>query len=243
MREPNIKGLIESLASENFMEEVFEPGRNEKEEIEQMMYFFGEQQAPTFYHEITELPEDKEGAVFASLVRLYPLSRNIIFYLLKKREKKPQDFLQVYDQDFCLLNQMKRDLETVQDNSSVISMQYGNYLKEIQKLDQQMQEMESEKQKLRNASDEVQEKRAKNQRLREELELLEKEDEQDRTKELQDNIDRLKRKKEKELQEKSKMEKELTEIKDSLSAKNFSKAYEEALTALEKCLKNTPEKG
>ena len=117
MREPNIKELMESLAEEDFLEIIFQRNRDASEEVAQLMYFLRREQAATLYNEISELEVGKKQKVFSSLVKLYPLSQDIVKHLVIKREKAPVDFLRVYDQDRELLASIRETIRDIKDIS------------------------------------------------------------------------------------------------------------------------------
>lgn len=241
MREPNIKEVIESLAADDFSEAIFQKYRNAEAEIAQLMYFLQEKQAPTLYNEIAGLSDDKKNAVIGSLVKLYPMSKSLIFYLLNKREATPKDFLKIYDLDKKLLDNIKGTLEEVKGESSAASVEYNSYLKEIEKESKQIGQLKSTMEQLRRASDELEHKRKEHAELKAELDSL--------NAELEGNLDiqiqRLKEetkeqreKVEKKKQERRQLKVELQEISENLQHGGaLNKEFQTALKGLEECIK------
>lgn len=248
MREPNIKELVERLSSESYAEDVFDYGQDADAAITQLMYFMRKEQVPTLYKEISELPEEKKDRVFASLAKIYPLSREIVIHLLRKWEKKPLDFLLAYDMEYQLLNELNSTLTLIKENSSATQTPYNNYLKEIDKINRELQQLNKEIAEFNNVSEDIRKRREEKQMLQDELRQL-NEESQDNNLDIEiENLEKdiqEHRQKETEKSEKhQKLEKELSDIQQSLQEREkiAMKNYKNALAALEKCIKSLHEK-
>lgn len=239
MREPNIKGLVQSLICEDYIEKIFENNRNAEMEISQFMYFMQKEQVNTLYHEISGLSAIEKENFFASLVRLYPLSKNFIFHLLIKRELSPIGFLDIYDIDKKLLQQIKSDLETIRSESGRSNMNYNEYMKELDAANKEVIQLETEIENVRSISRELSEKIKKKEKLERELESLREECTPEN---LESEIERLTKEVAKKRQERKAKIEEIEKLKTSLEkVENLGTEYTTALKGLEKCFKSIPE--
>ena len=217
MREPNINELIESLASENFMEDIFRNGRNAEEEVSQLLYFMRYEQRETLYKEILELSPEKKNRVSKSLIVLFPLSKNIVDHLILKREVEPHNFLEIYDMNENLLSSVQIRLQEIQEKSSVSSAWYKCYLEKLHDEEIMIQRLKTDIERMNSVSADIEE--------------------------LKKTIQELKIKKDKKDKEKQRLKKEFQEIYDSMKygeeqgTRKFRKAY----AALKDCIKSTAE--
>ncbi len=247
MREPNLKELLESLASETFMEEVFMNGRDADTEITQLLYFMQEKQTAALYKEIMQMPDTKKRNVIDSLIQLYPLSKNIIFVLLRKREAVPIDFLQIYDVDCTMLNNIKNTLKAIKDNSVSTSITYKRYLSDVEEESNKIESLRSEIERLNELSKEANLKRKTREQLQEELEELKRDYEsgglENDIEALKEEIKELKSQKEKNIEKKKQLDQELNEIKESLRHEedDVTRKYIRVYSDLEKCIKSIEE--
>ena len=243
MREPNIKELMESLAEEDFLEIIFQRNRDASEEVAQLMYFLRREQAATLYNEISELEVGKKQKVFSSLVKLYPLSQDIVKHLVIKREKAPVDFLRVYDQDRELLASIRETIRDIKENSHASSSVYNQYQREIEKVTEEINQLEDSLKKLGESMSGLKEKLEERARLEGEIKRME--DYQQGN--LEGDIESLKleiesrRKKQREQEgKKERMKKELDELAGALSRNDSDPVFQDALSALKNCIKSIP---
>lgn len=247
MREPNLQELLESLASENFTEEVFMNGRDADTEIIQLLYFMQEKQTAALYKQITQMTDSKKRNVIDSLIRLYPLSKNIITALLRKREAVPVDFLRIYDMDCMMLHNIRNTLAEIKDNSTSTNIQYKRYLSEIEEESKKIDALRSGIEQLNAVSKEAKEKRETREQLQEQLEMLKKDYEsgglENDIQALEEEIEELKIRKVKRIRDKKQLDQELNEIKESLRHEedDATRKYCRAFSELEKCIKSITE--
>ncbi len=235
MREPNLKELMESLATEDFIENIFRYQETADTEIAQLLYFMQEEQTAAVYAEICQMDESVKNRVLASLSGLYPLSKHIIFYLLAKLEETPQDFLKIYDMDKTLLHSIQCTLSGMRDNSNAVSLLFNRYLDEIEAENTYIQKLKYEMEELYHVSVQLKEKRKEKQRLKKELDELSDELKSGNLdaeiKELQEKITELNSKKEARSRQKEKLDKELDELEKALhheendSARKFKRSF------------------
>ena len=247
MREPNINELIESLASENFMEDIFRNGRNAEEEVSQLLYFMRYEQRETLYKEILELSPEKKNRVSKSLIVLFPLSKNIVDHLILKREVEPHNFLEIYDMNENLLSSVQMTLQEIQEKSSVSSAWYKCYLEKLHDEEIMIQRLKTDIERMNSVSGQVKEKWKIRQELQTQLDELRRDYESGSLdadiEELKKTIQELKIKKDKKDKEKQRLKKEFQEIYDSMKygeeqgTRKFRKAY----AALKDCIKSTAE--
>lgn len=249
MREPNMKELMESLATEDFIEKVFKYHGTAETEIAQLLYFMQEEQTAALYAEICQMDEEGKKRVLASLTGLYPLSRHIIFHLLAKLEETPLDFLNIYDMDKALLQAIQRTLSGIRDNSNAVSLLFNKYLHEIEKENAYIQKYRNEIIELREVSIQVRERREKKQRLKAELDELSQELKSGNLdaeiKELQEKITELSLKKEQRSSQKKKLDKELKELQEALinEENESARKHKRTLFNIYNILKNFKEEG
>lgn len=244
MREPNIKELVESLAEEDFVEGIFQRNRDAYEEVSQLMYFLRREQVATLYNEISELKEDKKQRVFTSLVKLYPMSQDIVKHLVIKREKAPVDFLHIYDRNKELLDSFKKTVKELKESSYSNSSEYNRYQKELETLGNEISELKTSLQKLYESESEL--KEARDQKANLEAKRQELIDEythgnlEHDIENLKQEIENLKAKQRQQSEEKKRLKKELDEMAGELKREESAPAYQDALSALVNCIKAIP---
>lgn len=235
MREPNLKELMESLATEDFIENIFRYQETADSEISQLLYFMQEEQTEALYAEICQMDEFVKNRVLASLSGLYPLSKHIILHLLAKLEETPQDFLKIYDMDKTLLHSIQRTLSGMRENSNAVSLLFNRYLDEIEAENTYIQKLKCQMEELFQVSIQLQEKRKEKNRLKEELDELSRELKSGNLdaeiKELQEKINDLNLQKEARSRQKEKLDKELDELRKDFnheendSAQKYKKSF------------------
>ncbi len=243
MREPNLKELIESLAEEEFLEGIFQRNRDPYEEVSQLMYFLRKEQVATLYNEFSELDETKRQKVFSSLVKLYPLSRDIVKHLIIKREKAPVDFLHIYDWNKEVLSSFKETVREIKESSYSNSSEYNSYQRELERLTAEISQQESTLQELYASRGELTEKRERKEQLRKELEQMEYECKHDLEADIEDlerEVESLKSKQRKLVETKNHLKVELEEIAKALDKNESDSAYQNALSAMANCIKAIP---
>lgn len=244
MREPNIKKLIEDLAEENFLEGIFMGNKDAYDEISQLMYFMRREQVSTLYNEISELKEDKKQRIFTSLVKLYPMSQDIIKHLIIKREKTPLDFLHIYDYNKELLESFRQTIKEIKESSYSNSSEYNSYQRELEKLNSEILELEGKRQELYESKSGWKEAKDKKSKLEAEIQEIIYECDQGNLnhdiENLKREIENLKTKQRKKTEEKEYLRKELDEIIEELNRNESDPAYRDALSALANCIKMIP---
>ena len=247
MREPNLKELVESLAEEDFLEGIFQRNRDAYEEVSQLMYFLRREQAATLYNEFSELDDKKKQKVFSSLVKLYPLSQDVVKYLIIKREKAPVDFLRIYDRNREVLASFKETIGEIKDSSHCNSIEYNNYQKELERLTTEISHLENTLQELYESKSELREKRETRKRLEKEKEEIEHECESDVLEQeievLRQEIEGLKNRQRKQIETKNALKEELEKIAGELDNKESDPTYQDALSALANCIRAIPGEG
>lgn len=251
MREPGIENVIAELSLGNYGETFFShyldwDTRGNK--VTELLYFLEKEQTRALYREITKLEEKAKKTVFKSLVELYPLSREIVLYLMRKREREPIDFLEIYDTDKELLNTIQSTLADMKDNSSSRSTKYNNYQLEIEKENEKINQLKNEIEEFYMKSDELNEKREEIRSLEKQLEELKQENEENlesRILELKEEIEKEKEKNREKTEETQTLEKELQSIRENLKEDTLGttqKEYQKALKALQNCIQSLGER-
>lgn len=248
MREPNVKELMEALAAGDFIEKIFKYRETADTEIAQFLYFMQKEQAAALYAEICQMDEEEKKPVLVSLSELYPLSKHIVFYLLKKFETTPWNFLNIYDMDKALLQSIQQTLGSIKGNSNAVSLLFNQYQDEIEKENGDIGQLRDEIENLNNVSIQVSEKREEKRRLQEELDKLHQELVPENLdtdiQKLQEEIEELYLKKEEKIRQKENLEGELKNIKEDLQRQDndFAQAHSKGFLSIAKFLKSKGEK-
>ncbi len=168
MREPNMEQVVVMLANDDYAGRVFDmPNPNER--IGWLLYYLQEEQKEMLFHCICEQPEKKQKDVFKALVALYPLSKNIVLYILQRAAGDLSDFAQTYDPDEMVLRQLAATVQTVTESTSKTSRILREYRQGIEKLREEREKLKEELSEKREARKELRDLELEVDRLNKEL--------------------------------------------------------------------------
>lgn len=243
MREPNLDSAIGCLSAADVMEELFKNKKGAEEELAQILFFCRKENIPTFIDAITKIPEEKKKSVLNSIFNLYPMTKWVVLDLLQKHETEPADFLSIFDIDNQLIDKIKETLKEITKKSTANNLSVNEYKSKIENVDKEISDLDGKMKELEKLEDDYQKKVAQIEEKRGEVEKLKKDIQEGglgkKIKELECEKKKLESKKKANEKRYNQLGGEIEAIQESLQNENSvgDKGYQDALKALERCVK------
>jgi len=258
MKEPNLEGMIEFLSEigdavektekaemdreDSIVVNVFNSGRDNIKEVEQVIYFSCKERACSTQDEISRMSDvEKKTKVIKALIWLYPLSKNLVIEMIKKADFNPETFLKVYDVNCELLGYIKRNIDFVKSNSISSQHSVNEYTEKLNRLQKEVEKLKKERQSLEESIDGYREKSKEKEELEKAIEELQRIKDSGIDKEIDSlkfEMNRLESEIEDKQKRKDDLENEIDRIKDELHKyeSGMPEEYQEALNCLQKCM-------
>ncbi len=236
-KEPRVDRAISLLMEEECLKKI----SKSQENLSEVLYFLDKEQKLIMFETFSKLENDEDkNKVFDGLMQIYPLSKEIVDYIISKDDSK--DIIRCYDRGNTVIKYINKLIQQMKKNNVSIPKTLNDYESRIKLLETQKIEINENIKKIKNAEH-------KEKKLIEEVENLEKELkdlEYSYTKEaLEKKRIELKNKINERKKIQNQYEKESKEIKDiekELSQiKSGNNAFKKALLELKKVTDNLPD--
>lgn len=240
MSEPNLEQVVVMLGNGDYSGEVFRmPNSNER--IAWLLYYLMEENKETLYRCIMQQTQQVKREIFKSLVRLYPLSRDIILLFFYKSAGDLDDFIDMYDPQEQMLGELQRTVSEIAGSTQKNSRSLKEYRQKIEEIKQQIavnedilrekKEARKEYRDLDHRFEELNDEIAKVSVTREEL--------LNAVKEKEEELHAAQEQNQKREQQIERMEQELKKIQETSMelAGHMPEKYENILNAVQKAMK------
>lgn len=236
-KEPRIDRAISLLMEEECLKKI----SKSQENLSEVLYFFDKEQKLIMYDTFSKLENDEDkNKVFDGFMQLYPLSKEIVDYIISKDDSK--DIIRCYDRGNIIIKYINKLIQQMKKSNVSIPKTLNDYENRIKALETQKIEINENIKKIKNAEHKEKKLIKEVENLEKELKDLEysytKEALEKKTIELKNKINERKKiqnQYEKESKEIKDIEKELSEIK------NGNNAFKNALLELKKITKILPD--
>lgn len=233
--------VIQRLAKNAYEEEIFKEWEKAGEDIAGLLYFLQADQVPALKKKINELDSEERMSVFESLVNLYPMSRNIILEIIRYAKAEPGDFLEFYDQDRLLLEEIKKDVSEIDGIYYDPDRKTKEYLQQLEEISEEIVKNQGVLEKLKSVKLDCADKQEELEQLNKAI-AAENVNEKKIEKEIAEKRAELRRKEEenkKKEEELKKLSEELEKVMEDFNKKkpDASKKVQDALTSLEQVIK------
>lgn len=255
MKEPSLEVVLECLAdvgycfkgenTNNVVSNFFEKRKDVSGELEQLLFFCRAEQASTFQNAVRQIKDDSvKQRIVSALVMMYPITKNVILEMLRKADINPAEYLEVFDFDSILLKSIKESFDKVVKSSAASNVNANRYAKDLENLEKEIASLNQQRDKMavniKDYKEKQKEKDALEREIRE-IENLEKTGGIDAELEaLQMQKRGLEKQKKEKDDEKRRLKKEISKLNTSLQSskdKDESEPFQNALKALEECVK------
>lgn len=246
MSEQNLDVVVEMIKNDDYKGEVFKLA-NPNERIAWLLYYLMDDKKTVLYECIKQKTDDERKKIFKSLVGLYPLSRNIILYMFLNHAEEADldDFIEAYDLDEMVLNELERTVSDMMDGSDQISRTIREYKEKIVKMENDIKEKEKELKERKEDRKKLSELDSKIVELDKEIKEVSKsaEELQIEIKEKQTELDNKKRVKNTRKKTLEKINKEIKEldVMTNSEAEKMPAKYQKVLGSIQKAMKDFEE--
>ena len=255
MKEPSLEVLLECLADVGYcfknegentvVNDFFEKRKDVSSELEQLLFFCTTERASTFQNAISQIQDDSvKQRIISVLITMYPITKNVILEMLKKADMNPAEYLEIFDFNSILLKSIKESFDKVVKSSAASNVNANRYVKDLENLEKEIVLLNRQRDQMAANIKDYKEKQKEKEML--EIEIREIEN-LEKTGGIDTEIENLqiqkrgleKQRKEKE-DEKKKLKKEISRLNTSLQSskdKDENEQFQNALKALEECMK------
>lgn len=164
-REPKLESFFENLVDENFSVKEY---ATDRDDLAELLYYADKDNSRQVLDEILEKDEKIREKIVENLTKLYPLTQDIIFEILKEFQKSDTMFLNGFDPEDRVLKHLNSVLKDVKEKRINLTKKVDDYNSKIEKLKNNMSELEDKRSEF---NDKIKEK----EELEARIEILKKE--------------------------------------------------------------------
>jgi len=238
--EPKLERFFANLSDENFSVGEFSDNPGELEEI---LYYMDELKSRQITDALRAMSnEDYAGDyspknIIANLVKLYPLSQNIVHKILQDVPKSDHYFIEGFDVNERVYNALKHILKEAQTQNPSSTNRFQEYKKDVDKLAKDAEGLEQKAKEFQELRDQKRELEARVAALRRETDGEEiKKD----IAELEDEERSLRRQKERQEEKKAELRSLIDNAKRELSEMQDNLESDEELNLIRELLEKFP---
>ena len=239
VREPKMESFFANLSDEHFSLNKLADNRDG---LEELFYYLEESHCRQVTDAIKNLSDDagdySRKNIVANLVRLYPLSQDLVHKILQDIPQSDYYFIEGFDVNEKVYKALKHILKDAQGKSVTTTKRFQEYQEDVEKLAKDAENMEQK-------AGQFQELRQRKRELEARIEELRRETDEkqinNKIAELEDEARSLEREKERQQARTAELHGIINDVKRELNAMKDNFDSDEDLELLGELLKNFPQ--